>query len=218
MRIGSSILAALVSLTVLGCASGLAAPDKSETYLRWVAFEMPGNEQVVLRWQKRQMPLRVYLPPPPDGLFEDPEGIHASVRDAVLEWADVVEPGLPSFTFVSDAGSADIPIVWAAEPDGDWYIAHCTYDIGWRTRRFGVSRILVTGRWGRGVADLHDVYATIVHAMGHALGLGGHSPEESDIMYPSISETAVDGLSERDPATLAALYARPNGSRVGGAR
>ncbi len=218
MRVGMTIVAALTLATALACASGTRGPTRADTYFRWVSFEVPVNEHVVLRWPKRKMPLRVHLPSPPDGLFDEPDSIHDSVRDAVLDWSDVVAPGLPSFEFVTDPRDADIPIVWAAEPDGDWYIAHCSYDIGWAARRFGVSRILVAGHWNGRVADLHDVYATVLHEMGHALGLGGHSPVQTDIMYKSISATAVDGLSARDRATLSLLYSRPIGSRVTGAR
>jgi predicted Zn-dependent protease len=54
--------------------------------------------------------------------------------------------------------------------------------------------------------------------MGHALGIGGHSPDPGDIMYARASKTASNGLSERDRATLAELYARPIGARVAGGR
>ncbi len=211
------MIAFLALVATVSCSSRGRAPE-ADTYLRWVSFEVPINENVTLRWPKRKMPLRVHLPAPPEGLFDDPGGIHDSVRDAVMDWSDVVAPGLPSFEFVDDAGDADIPIVWAAKPDGNWYIAHCAYDINLASRRFGVARILVTGSWGGHKADLHDVYATVLHEMGHALGLGGHSPVEGDIMYESISATAFEGLSARDRATLTALYARPIGSRVTGAR
>jgi predicted Zn-dependent protease len=158
------------------------------------------------------MPLRVFLTPPPPGLFENSESIFESVRDGVLDWSEVVDRHLPSFVFVDKIGEADIPIVWATEPD-------CVYDIQPFSRRFGVARILVTGRWSHDrVADLFDIYATVLHEMGHALGLGGHSPDPSDIMYPSASRTATEGLSARDRATLRELYSRPIGARILGAR
>lgn len=218
-RPGHPSLALLIALSALGCA---AAPDlharrtaRSEDYLRYVSFEVPGNEHVLLRWAKRQMPLRVFLPPPPDGLFEDPEAIRDAVRDGVLAWTDVASPGVPSFTFVESARLADVPIVWAREPDGDWYIAYCTFRIDFFSRRFGVDHILVTARRGEVVADIHDIYATMLHEMGHALGLGGHSPDSGDIMHPRV---LAEELSERDRATLRALYARPIGTRIANAR
>ena len=204
---------------VAACASGDGSRADEDTYIKWVAFEVPINETVLLRWSKRQMPLRVFLPPPPEEMFEDPGAIYDSVRDGVLDWAGVAGPNLPDFVFVDVVGDADIPIIWASEPDGDWYIAYCAYDIQPFARRFGVSRILITARWGDGqVADLHDVYATVLHEMGHALGLGGHSPHPEDIMYKSTSGTAASGLSSRDRATLTLLYERPIGARIVGAR
>jgi hypothetical protein len=117
-------------------------------------------------------------------------------------------------------GDADIPIVWEAEPSGDWYIAHCVYDVNLIQRRFGVARILVTTRYGgREQVSLEELYETVLHEMGHALGLAGHSPYETDIMYFRGGWAAkTDGLSERDRATLRALYAKPNGHRVTGPR
>ncbi len=208
--------AAGVLLLALGCAT--TGTGGSNDYFRYAPFRVPVNEDVVLRWAEREMPLAVHLPRPPDGLFEDPDAVLDSVRDGILDWTDVAAPDVPSFAFVASAGDADIPIVWAAEPDGNWYIAFCAWDIQPMARRFGVSHILVTARWGDGrVADLHDVYGTMLHEMGHALGIWGHSPDPGDIMYARV--TGKDpALSDRDRNTLRKLYSRPIGSRVAGAR
>ncbi len=209
--------ALLVAGGLASCASPDGAPaaprggERGDHYLRLVAVRDQYNDTYVLHWRRRAMPLSVYLPPPPADLFEDPGAIADVVREAVLDWSDVAAPGVPSFEFVESHGAADIPIVWAAAPDGDWYIAFCSYQINVRQRRFGVEQILVTGRWGDGrVADLHDVYATVLHEMGHALGLTGHSDDPADAMFPTIPERASDGLSERDRNTLRLLYARPS--------
>ena len=215
---GRFFVATVSTIALLSTACAASPGSSRGTYLRWVTFEMPVNDNVLLRWPQRQMPLRVHLPDPPEGLFADPAAVSGAVRAGVLDWSDVVAPGLPSFTFVDDPGAADIPIVWAAEPDGDWYVAHCAYAINPMQRRFGVSRIVVTGRWGdQRVAEVEEIYETMLHEMGHALGLGGHSPDPGDIMYASIRGAATT-LSERDRQTLIALYERPIGKRVVGAK
>lgn len=219
MRAALALLAVVLTLgsgLASGCAASQGVPDD---YLKWVAFEVPGNEHVLLRWRERDMPLRVHLPRPPARLFEHPDAIYDSVRDGVLDWSGVAGPDLPRFVFVDAPADADIPIVWAAEPDGDWYVAHCVWDVQPFARRFAVDRIVITARWNDGhVADLHDVYAVVLHEMGHALGLAGHSPHREDVMYPRAPRIATAGLSLRDRKTLTLLYARPVGTRVAGAR
>ncbi len=207
-------LTAWVGILSAACAgSGSSAPP--DHYLRYSAFEMPGNEYVLLRWPHRAMPLRIHLPEPPPGLFEDPTEIFDVIRDGILDWTDVAAPGIPSFEFVDDPGSADIPIVWAADPSGGWYVAYCFYDIDRMARRFGVAHILVTGRWGDALADMHDIYGVMLHEMGHALGLR-HSPHPEDVM--SIEGPIATELSERDRRTLTLLYERPVGARIVGVR
>ena len=207
-------------LIALACAGGPGSspknPDSTETanltaaepdrhYLRDVVFRGIGDT-FLIHWGKHKMPLRVYLPPPPPGLFENPRAVRQAVELGVLNWTNVAGPGLPRFEFVDNIGDADIPILWADEPDGDWYIAFCSYNVNTRQMRMGVSHILVTGRWGGGrVAGIEEIYQTVLHEMGHALGLGGHSPDSRDIMYYSISGSAV-GLSDADKLTLKKLY------------
>jgi predicted Zn-dependent protease len=67
------------------------------------------------------------------------------------------------------------------------------------------------------VADSDTIYRVVLHEMGHALGLGGHSEEPEDIMFGSINGLA-RGLSERDRDTLKELYSRPIGSRITAAK
>lgn len=207
-----------MALGTLACAApGRRAPDAD--YLRYVAVEVPGGEHVLLRWSERDMPLRIHLPRPDPGLFRDPDAVLDAVRDGVTDWSDVAGPGLPSFVFVDDPGRADIPIVWEHEPSGDWYIAHCVPDIDPFARRFGIARILVTAQYDdRERAVLDDLYLTMLHEVGHALGLNGHSPDPGDVMYPRVTGHARGALSPRDRETLRRLYARPNGHRVIGAR
>jgi hypothetical protein len=193
-----------------GCASGGAQGD----YLRYSAHDT-GFEHVVLRWEARKMPLRVHLPPPPPGLASDPEAALDAVRDGFTDWTDVAAPGVPSFVFVESAGDADIPVVWEREPTGDWFIAYCVMEPNLGPDRFRVARILVTTRYQGREATLEELYQTMLHEVGHGIGLG-HSPVPGDIMFPR-SGTA-RGPSPRDRATLRRLYELPIGHPVSGAR
>lgn len=203
---------------VLACEAPGPSSVEAEHYLRYVAFERRGREAVLLRWKRREMPLRIHLPAPPPGLVEEPEGVREVVRRGVTEWAGVAGPGLPRFRFVGSAGEADIPIVWEESPSGDWYVAHCIYAQTSIAGRFGVERVLVTTRWRGERVPREILYLVVLHEMGHALGLGGHSPHPGDIMYGERSDALPQGLSPRDRETLRRLYTSPLGKRVGGAR
>jgi predicted Zn-dependent protease len=201
-----------------GCAGGGERRAGGDNYLRYVGFDLPFNENVYLRWSRNQMPLRVHLPAPPDGFYADPEAVLDVVRDGVTDWTDAAEPGLPSFVFVDTAREADIPIVWAFEPpDPSWYVAYCAYSPTLFTaRQFAIDYILVTARWRGEEPSLDVLYETVLHETGHALGLGGHSPDPGDVMYAKGRRNGRPEVSERDRATLRALYAKPNGHRVTG--
>jgi predicted Zn-dependent protease len=197
----------------IGCAS--ESLPSSDHYLRYSAFDTGFNEHILMRWPDQRMPLKVHLPAPPPGMVEDPEAVLEAVRDGFTDWTDAAGPGVPSFVFVEEAGAADIPVVWEAAPNGEWYIAHCAYDLDFRPVRFGVSRILITTEWEGATWSLQDLYETLLHEVGHSLGLR-HSPNRADIMFAGKADAR--GLSERDRGTLRRLYSLPIGHRVAGAR
>ncbi len=219
------VLPALL-LASLACGVRLVAqPDNASDYLRYVTFDAPGHENVLLRWPERKMPLKVFLPPPPRGWFADPADVEEVTRRAVTDWIDAAGPGLPRFEFVDTAGDADIPIMWA-DQSPSWSVAHCFYDINWPQRRFGVANVLITAWYRDGSqVPVDDLHKTLLHEMGHALGLGGHSPNPEDALYgwvkgPKPGDLAEGiilpnrstGLTDRDRETLRKLYAEPIGA------
>jgi hypothetical protein len=216
----------------------VAEPDERPDYLRYVAFDLGRRQFMLLHWENHEMPLRVHLPAPPAGLFPDPGRIQESARLGILAWTDVASPGIPAFAFVTGAGDAHLPVVWAEEALGR-PIAQCAYSPTTFSGRLRIDQILVTGRRRDGsLATPEEVRLTVMHEIGHALGLAGHSPNPDDIMYPFAGVAAgsqpttaesdaaaaqsaepalrstAQGLSARDRATLQKLYAKPNRTRV----
>lgn len=162
------------------------------------------------------MPLRVHLPAPPPEKSSRPQAVLDAVRDGVTDWSGLAGGGLPSFEFVADAGDADIPIVWDDATTSRDFVAHCIYALNRRQRRFRVAHILVTTHWYGREVSLDELYAAVLHEMGHALGLR-HSPDPGDVMYPKLARDP-QVPSARDRETLRRLYELPIGHPVTGAR
>jgi predicted Zn-dependent protease len=185
-------------------------------YLRYVAFVMPPRKGTVMRWQTSKMPLRVHLPDPPADEFEDPAEVLDAVRRGILDWTDVAAPGVPSFRFVEAGEPVDIPVVWADVAHG-WWVAFAAYDLTADSKIFRVNRILVAAKYPDGEqASIDDLYLTMLHEMGHALGMLGHSPAPADVMYEK-GHWQSGGLTDRDRNTLRMLYSKPIGAPVPGA-
>ena len=73
--------------------------------------------------------------------------------------------------------------------------------------RCGVVKILTVSRTtGQPLKD-DEIKEVCLHEIGHVLGLGGHSNNSADIMYFSVSARQLPGLTWRDKATIARLYA-----------
>lgn len=68
------------------------------------------------------------------------------------------------------------------------------------------------------VADDHgllppdQVQRNVLHEIGHALGMHGHSPIPADLMYEVARDRRVDRLSTEDVNSFRALYRQPNGT------
>jgi predicted Zn-dependent protease len=225
--------ATLLAAAAVGCGGVhlVAQPEETPDYLRYVAFDGLDRVPMLLRWHDREFPLRVHLPRPPERLWPDADGAWDAARRGILAWNDAVRPGLPSFVFVDEPCKAKIPVGWTDQSPSS-SVAHCFYDIDLRQRRFGVMGIVINHRYEDGtVPALEDLERTVLHEMGHALGLGGHSPNPEDAMYgwvkgpeadsalaAEIRPNAFTGLSERDRATLRALYAKPVGATMAGSK
>jgi len=208
-----------------------AQPDTARDYLPYVAVESPDHVGLLLHWPERSMPLKVYLPPPPHGWFSDSDAVVEATHRAVTNWTDVAGPGVPRFAFVDTPGAADIPIQWA-DVSPSWSVAHCFPHIDFRQRRFIVQNVLITA-WYRDGSQVppEQLGYILMHEMGHALGLWGHSPNPGDIMYPEMQRTGLGStaeswvpppkgqeLTDRDRETLRKLYAKPNGTMLAGTR
>ncbi|MCS6923345.1 MAG: matrixin family metalloprotease [Fimbriimonadales bacterium] len=54
--------------------------------------------------------------------------------------------------------------------------------------------------------DALVIRCVAAHEFGHAIGIGGHSPDASDLMYPRITPGTLIAISQRDLNTIKTAY------------
>ena len=159
----------------------------------------------LLRWQS--MPLKVFIAPMN---FYSKQGEDLEYRRLVfkaLETWEKAGEGLISFQLVDNLLSSQINVVWRRVDRKA--LGHCQFDYDSTNRLYGaeVSIGLTDGKIHKDYNSESEVYHTILHEIGHALGLG-HSPYDTDIMYSPHKYGVVD-LSLNDVFSIQALYSLP---------
>jgi tetratricopeptide (TPR) repeat protein/predicted Zn-dependent protease len=129
-------------------------------------------------------------------------------------WAQGSENRL-AFALVNDPSQAEIYCTWTDNPnqvaEGGRAVEggltklsgqpQMNGDIGIANARM----ILLTNRGGTPLSD-DDMRKVCLHEVGHALGINGHSSNNSDVMFYTESPTVWPALTNRDKATICGLY------------
>ncbi len=165
----------------------------------------------LLRWSREDIPISVYITPATDAAGQ---AKHDLIKQCLSEWSQVA-PQLIAFKDVQTANDAKIKISWV----GDGGLLSEVSEAGEAKvaqrdgRIFGANIVLTPIEETDKDRDAR-MHSTILHELGHALGLIGHSPNTADVMYfTELVSGQVPGLSERDKKTMLLLYSwKPSSS------
>jgi predicted Zn-dependent protease len=217
----------------------LAGALLEPNYLPFVAHRMElagGQEDVIVfcRWDEDRFPLAVYVHEPviPDDLQsefdpQDPDAYVEAAWRALASWEEA-GAGVVSFRRAGRAEDADLAVelIGAAGPapeEGVQVLGATPLARACRVEgrsvvqsrlkvRFEVPVIRVFVADQHGLLPPDQVERNVLHEMGHALGMRGHSPIPADLMYEVARDRRVSRLSRADANSLRALYAIPNGT------
>jgi hypothetical protein len=164
----------------------------------------------LIRWNI--MPLKVYIAPMK---FYSKQGQDAKyrglVKRALDEWHKVSN-GKVSFLIVDNLMSSNVNIDWKRVERQALGYCYFQYDKANRLYSAEVTIGLTEGLVHADYMDEGEVYHTILHEIGHAVGLG-HSPFKQDIMYTP-HQKGVMSVGTGDRLSVNWLYTFPQGKTV----
>lgn len=164
----------------------------------------------ILRWTF--MPLKVYIAPMK---FYSKQGQDYKYKQMVIRALDAWQSatkGRVSFKVVDTLLDSNVNVDWKRVERKA--LGHCYFSFDASNRLYGaeVAIGLTEGAVHADYMDESEVYHTILHEIGHAVGLG-HSPYKSDIMFTP-HQKGINNISAGDALTINWLYSLPQGATV----
>lgn len=156
------------------------------------------------------MPIKVYVAPfrwYEKAKQQESYSYNQMVYEAFETW-NQLSGGLVRFQFVANLDGSQIDVSWRRVDRSS--LGHCQYMINPQGLlysaeiKIGITDGLVHAQYN----SMDEVRHTILHEVGHALGLIGHSDSPEDIMYVP-HQYGVVNISQRDIDTLCMLYKLP---------
>jgi predicted Zn-dependent protease/Tfp pilus assembly protein PilF len=128
-----------------------------------------------------------------------------ALRQAFEDWSEATDHKF-AFAVQEQESKPDITVTWTNDLHAPEFTAEagdCRLSAGPDGLTSAKIRLLTVDPFKEAPLGKEALHAVCLHEIGHALGLQGHSGNESDIMFPILKE---DSVSPRDRQTLFALY------------
>lgn len=166
----------------------------------------------IVRWPDKAMPIKIYISP--FRWYEKSKQRESTMYNGMViesfnRW-QTASGGLIRFQVVSRMEDSQINLVWRRVDRKS--LGHCEYLVNDTCMVYsaeisiGISDNVLHSNYN----DPGEVRHTILHEIGHSLGLVGHSNGPDDIMYVPHQFGVVD-ISARDITTAQWLYKLPVG-------
>lgn len=210
MRSTSRIVAAAV---LLAACTDIISPPRVEYYeYRKFALDSEGEPKpLAFHWPRSELPIKVWIP--------QGDALRPALLRAMSIWENTFLYGEVRMELVSDESQADIVVrneVAGPKPENSMRLGRradecrgettfiADVNAGTLTLPFEIYVWSRVGPDGPGLDTCYEL--TVLHELGHALGIFEHSPLTDDLMY---ADPERNGLTARDRATAEAVYHLP---------
>lgn len=174
------------------------------------------SERGIVRWDENKFPLKVFL----KNLDSVPDYYKTEINSAFAQWQNSVD--FLQFEYVNKPSSANIIVEIAPLPKNVCKGSECQYIVGYTVPKIKnnlLKKMTITlydkTPTGEYFSD-KELSNTIMHELGHALGIMGHSYYEGDLMFVSTTSnnrfdstrarSSFQFLTSSDINTLRLLY------------